>query len=349
MTRKESKGFVELEWICPNCGGRNKGSQKTCENCGAPQPENVKFQRAAQEKIVTDENLVKAAKAGADIHCGFCGARNPANAKTCSQCGGDLAEGRARLAGQILEAAPVMPKTVICKNCGTENPASERTCSKCGSPLPRVDIPSPASLQAAASASAQKKKTKWLLFGGIGAFLLLCFAAVLFLFVFPAKSVQATVTEVHWQTSVPVQEVRAVDHNNEQGRAPSDAYNVSCRTESHEVCEDKTVDQGNGFGEVVRECHDESQDYCSYTVDEWTTVQTYDLSGSDLNPVYESPGISNAQRLGSNSEQLTVHFNTPGGQVTYSPGSVGEFQQFQIGSTWTLKLNAVGTVISVGQ
>ena len=118
MNRRESKGFVELEWVCPNCDGRNKGSKKTCENCGAPQPDNVKFQRAADEKIIADEKAVNAAKAGADIHCGFCGTRNPANATTCSQCGADLKEGKAREAGQLLQAAPSAPKVVKCTNCG---------------------------------------------------------------------------------------------------------------------------------------------------------------------------------------------------------------------------------------
>ena len=55
MARKESKGFVQLEWVCPNCDGRNPGPLKTCQNCGAPQPDNVQFHRAADEKIVTDE------------------------------------------------------------------------------------------------------------------------------------------------------------------------------------------------------------------------------------------------------------------------------------------------------
>jgi hypothetical protein len=44
---------------------------------------------------------------------------------------------------------------------------------------------------------------------------------------------------------------------------------------------------------------------------------------------------------------LTVYFSTADGQLTYSPGSVSEYQQFQIGTTWTLKLNAVGRVLSV--
>lgn len=351
MARRESKGFVELEWVCPNCDSRNRGSKKTCENCGAPQPENVKFQRAAEEKIVTDEKAVQAAKAGADIHCGFCGTRNPATATVCSQCGGDLKEGKARQAGGVMQAAPAQPKVVICKNCGTENPGGGRTCSKCGSPLPRPDAPLPEQVKVPAPAAvpAQKKKPNWLLIGGLGAALMLCCAAILFLFVFPSRSVQGTVTDVQWQTSVPVQEVQAVSYSNESGSPPSDAYNVSCRTESREVCEEKTIDKGNGYAEVVQECHDETEQYCDYTVDEWRTIQTYDLSGNDLYPVYENPSIAGDQRLGNASEDFTVYFSTPDGQETYSPDSTGEFQQFQVGSTWTIKLNAVGSVVSVGQ
>lgn len=351
MTRKVSKGIVELEWVCPNCDSRNRGSKKTCENCGAPQPENVRFQRASEEKIVTDEKVVKAAKAGADIHCGFCGTRNPATATVCSQCGGDLKEGRARQAGGVMQAAPAAPKVVTCKNCGTENPGSERTCSKCGSPLPRAEAPRPAPVQAAASAAAipaQKKKPNWLLFGGIGAALILCCAAFVFLFAIPSRSVQGTVTDVQWRTSVPVQEVQAVSYSNESGSPPSDAYNVSCHTESREVCEEKTIDQGNGYAEIVQECHDETEEYCDYTVDEWKTIQTYDLSGNDLLPVYADPEVfGSSQRVGNATDDFTVNFSTPDGPETYSPDSISEFQQFQIGSTWTLKLNALGGVLAV--
>lgn len=154
--------------------------------------------------------------------------------------------------------------------------------------------------------------------------------------------------DVHWQTSVPVQEIRGVDHNNERGGPPSDAYNVSCRDESHDVCEQRTIDRGNGYSEVVEECHTETEQYCSYTVDEWTTIQTYTLDGNNLQPVYESPNVSNGQRLGDESEKLNVTFATADGEEkTYSPDAVSEFQQFSIGSTWTLKMNALGSIMSV--
>ena len=93
-----------------------------------------------------------------------------------------------------------------------------------------------------------------------------------------------------------------MNYSNERGSAPSDAYNVSCHTEDQEVCEEKTVDQGNGYAEVVKECHTESEEYCSYTKDEWTTIQTYTLDGNDNFPVYENPSLASDQRLGTATE-----------------------------------------------
>lgn len=348
--QRRTKGVVQLEWVCPNCQGRNPGPVKTCESCGAAQPENVQFQRASDEKLITDEKVVQTAKAGADIHCGFCGTRNPATAAHCSQCGADLKEGKARQAGQVMQAAPPTPKVITCANCGTENPGSAKTCVTCGAPIkaPEPQAPKPAQAQAVAAPSAQPKPRKfnWLIAGGIGAFLLVCCAAILFTFVLPSRSVEGTVASVYWKTSVPVQEVRAVQHSDERGSPPSDAYDVSCHTESQEICEDKTIDKGNGYAEVVTECRTETEQYCSYTVDEWETIQTYDLEGYDLNPQYADPFISSGQREGSSSSELRVYFNSSDGELAYSPGSVSEFQQFQTGSTWTLKLNAVGNVLS---
>jgi hypothetical protein len=91
------------------------------------------------------------------------------------------------------------------------------------------------------------------------------------------SSVQGTVTDVHWETNVPVEEVVAVRHNDEQGSPPSGAEDVSCHTE--ESCTQKTVDKGNGYSEVVEECDDVQ--YCSYTLDEWKTVKNYPLEGNE--------------------------------------------------------------------
>jgi len=351
MARRRTVGYIQNEWTCPNCGTRNKGGIKACENCGAPQPENVQFELPSEQKLVTDQEQIKAAASGADIHCGFCGTRNSATAETCSQCGADLKEGKAREAGRIMQTPPPQPKVVKCDNCGVENPGSNAVCSNCGSPLPK-----PATVQAAAvkaqpiasTTAAKPKKTNWLLIGGILGFLAICCVVIGALFLLPTKSIDATVSDVHWETSVPLQEIRPVDYNNQRGSPPSDAYNVSCRDESREVCEQKTIDKGNGYSEVVEECHTETDKYCSYTVDEWTTIQTYTLSGNDLQPIYESPTVSSDQRIGDESEVLTVIFITSDGeQKTYKPGSISEFQQYEVGSTWQLKMNALGRITSV--
>jgi len=353
MARRRTVGYIENEWTCPNCNTRNKGSSKTCENCGAPQPENVQFDLGANQKLVTDSEKIKSAQAGADIHCAYCGTRNSATAETCIQCGADLKEGKAREAGRIMQAPPAQPKTIKCDNCGTDNPSNNAVCANCGSPLPRV---APAQVAAVpplakggltpAAPLAGKKtnnKRNLLMVGGILACLAVVCVAVIGLFFVPTSSVQGTVADVHWQTNVPVQEIQAVRYSDEQGSPPSSAYDVSCHTE--ESCTQRTVDKGNGYSEVVEECNDVQ--YCSYTLDEWKTIQTYSLEGNNLRPVYDSPSITSDQRVGDESEELTVTFSTDDGTKTYSPNSVTEFQQFDIGSSWTLKLNAVGNVLSV--
>jgi hypothetical protein len=262
-----------------------------------------------------------------------------------------LKEGQARQAGRELDLSAGKLEDVTCTNCGTVNPGANLNCLKCGAPLLRPATPAPAIPSSTAvtdsAATTAKKKPNWLLLGGIGAALTICCIAILVLFVFPSQSVQATVADVYWQTSVPVQEIRAVNYNDERGNPPSGAYNLSCHTESQEFCEEKAIDRGDGSAEIVEECHTETEKYCDYTMDEWTTIQTYTLDGNDLNPFYEQPNLSSDQRLGNESADYTVSFETEKGEITYNPADLSEFQQFQPGSTWTLKLNAVGGVLSV--
>lgn len=355
MVRRR-KGFIELEWTCPNCETRNRGSEKTCANCGAPQPEDVQFEAPSEKKFVEEEKAETLRKRGADVHCAFCGTRNPSDAETCSQCGADLSEGVARESGREIDMSARPPEALTCSNCGAENPGSNASCQECGVPLPRPETPAPTPTPASfgipaaaptASAREARKKPNWLLIGGIFAGLALCCLAVAFLLFAPSSSVQATVSDVYWQTSVPVQEVQARNYSNERGNPPSDAYNVSCRDESREVCEERTIDRGDGYAEVVEDCRTERSQYCDYTVDEWTTIQTYTLDGHDNFPVYEQPDLAFDQRLGNEKTEYTVTFDTEDGPKRYTPDNVTEFQQFRPGSSWSLRLNALGGVVGV--
>ena len=352
MARRRSIGFIQLEWTCPNCSTRNPGGKKTCTNCGAPQPENVQFERPAEEKVVTDEKGLQSARAGPDVHCGFCGTRNPATAKVCSQCGGDLKEGQARQADRLMDAAAPAPQSVKCTNCGTANPPANTICSNCGAPLSRPAGPAgiaPASVAPGSVRPAAAKKPNLMLIGGIAAGVLVCCIGIALILLLPTTSVEATVSDVYWQTSVPVEEVRAVTYDNERGSPPSDAYNVSCDTRSEEVCEQKTIDRGNGYAEVVEDCHTETDQYCDYTRDEWTTVQTYTIDGHNDSPIYDQPNLSTGQRLGNETVTFSVTFEVDNGLKNYKPDDLDEYQQFRPGDTWTLKMNALGGVVSVEQ
>jgi hypothetical protein len=100
--------------------------------------------------------------------------------------------------------------------------------------------------------------------------------------------VEGTVANVHWQTSVPVQEfARWIIPTSAES-----AFGCIQRLMPHgkqEVCTERVEDTGTGFGEVVEECRTETEQYCSYTRDEWTTIQTYRPEGNDLFPAVFKP------------------------------------------------------------
>ena len=133
---KKSIGYVHLEWTCQYCETRNPGTAKFCMACGKEQTEDVEFHQAADEKLITDAEEIARAKAGPDIHCPYCEARNPATAKFCGACGGDIAEGTRRKKGRVVGAhRKEAAAPVTCPACGTANPASARKCLSCGANL----------------------------------------------------------------------------------------------------------------------------------------------------------------------------------------------------------------------
>jgi hypothetical protein len=346
---KRSSGFIQLEWECPQCESRNPGPEGSCQSCGAPQPDNVEFVAPAERKFIKDEKALKDAKAGSDIYCAFCDTRNPATAETCSQCGANLAEGERRKAGGEVRQRSAT-KIVNCPNCEAENISSNNSCQECGAPLERAKITS-AQFAPKGKGTVQPTKTDatkkrpWII--GAILFLIICCVGGLLFFLSPSEEVRGTVNNVRWETSIPVQEEQEVRHNDERGRPPSDAYDISCHTESEEVCTERTVDQGNGYAEVVQDCHTESEEYCSYTILEWQTIETLTLSGNDYDPRYAQPSLTTGQRLGNESVDYSVHFSTEKGLLEYSPGDLTEYRQFQLGSDWALSLNRLGSIVSI--
>ena len=357
---KKTLGYEELQWTCPNCGGNNPGPQKTCGQCGAPQPDDVEFKQVKGAALTQDEAVASRVKAGPDIHCPYCHARNRGDAQVCTQCGGDLVTGERRQAGKVLGAYQDRPVgKVACPNCGAENLETAATCVQCGASLQPIEAqPShPATPARPASTSASRK----IPVGLIIALVAICvLAAAAIFFLTRTEAVVGRVEQVGWERSIAIEGLVPVEHQDWQDRIPAEAEIRGCQQEvrsvvsepqpnAQEVCGTPySVDTGSGYAEVVQDCeYHVYDDYCTYSVLEWAVVDTVTLSGEGFSAQWPDPVLSTEQRLGQESETYSVTFDTDQGNLDYSLSDYTVFQQFQIGTRWNLEVNSFGGVVSV--
>jgi DNA-directed RNA polymerase subunit RPC12/RpoP len=353
---KQSLGYVELEWTCPFFNTRNPGRVKVCGNCGAPQPKDVQFEQAAEDKIVTDKEGLELAKGGPDVHCPFCGTRNPAGAVKCSRCGGDLTGAEKRESGQVLGAQQTKrAPDITCAYCGTKNPATNTKCVNCGAALGKEPRPQPV-----AAAASAKMNPAFLIIGAIVA-LLVCGAIAFFIMRGTrTESNLARVSNVNWKRSVVVlgyapmlrsawadqipqgAEVNSCDER-ERGRSSFPTGN------SQEVCGTPYVeDEGTGFGELVQDCeYIVFDDYCEYSVIELQPIGVVDETGSDLNPFWPETRLEADQQLGDRDEIYEITFDVGGESFVYETTNVDEFLRFQPGSDWELEINGFGNIVGI--
>jgi ribosomal protein L40E len=350
---KEELGYVELEWTCKNCGTRNPGTLKNCRACGAPMGSEGKFELPAQQALITDAEKLKAAGAGPDVECPFCGTRNSASAKSCKQCGGDLTGGKARFKGGVLGAFDDSPQPEVkCQNCGSLNPASAVKCSNCGASLKRPELqpaPAPQSLARPAGISP-------LMIAGVVGLLILCAAGAYFLFARTSELV-GTVAGVTWQRSIAIMAQVPVRDAEWREQLPADANIVSCELKprrfsdvqepnSVQVCGTPyVVDQGDGTGKVVRDCqYQVSEQYCSYTRLQWSVINTVSSRGTDLQPNWPLFSLATGEREGNRAEEYRVLFDAGGKQYSYTPSNASDFARFPRGSRWNLTVNGIGAI-----
>ncbi len=355
MTKK-SLGYVELEWKCPNCGGRNAGREKICAQCGAPQPEDIEFEQAAEEKIIEDATVIERAKIGPDIHCAYCGTRNPGDAQTCSQCGADLAEGSARDTGDVVGAHKDEPAAdIACKFCGSMNPAVAHNCANCGANLD-LDEPSPAPT---AQPTSRRSGISPLILVVIGVVLV---AACIGIFVFlnQTDDVQGQVRDLSWERSIVIMGLVPVSREGWWDEIPQDADVGQCRQEhrytsdvpepnSREVCGTPyTVDTGSGLGEVVQDCqYQVYDDRCQYQILQMAPVNTLVLEGSDRNPQWPTAQLNTEQEEGQREESYRIVFGADGEEFVYRTSNADEYLSFTPGSSWILKVNQLGGITDV--
>ena len=357
---KKKLGYVELFWTCPNCGTINPGEEKVCQNCGAPQPEDVQFEQKSGQELIKDEKIAKKVKAGADIHCPYCGARNPADAKTCAQCGGDLTSGTKRTSGRIVGAFKSdQASTIICPNCGAENPGTADVCQQCGATLQMEHTAeSPSDETLPQEKPIKKKGIPLALIIGV---VLICITAGVLIFLSnKTTALTGEVSGVRWERSVAIEALAPVEHQDWLDQIPESASIGECTEEeryisteptinSTEVCGTPyTVDTGTGLGEVVQDCeYHVFDDYCTYTIQEWQSVDTVSVSGEDFNAYWPETTLTENQRLGEREESYSIFFKTPKDNYTYMTHDFDLFKECKIGSKWNLNINTFGSLVSI--
>ena len=354
---QESLGHVKLEWVCPKCRSRNPGPERTCLSCGAPQPDNVQFEQAEHQEFITDQEELAIAKTGPDVHCPFCGTRNPAGTKVCSQCGGDLSQGSQREVGRVVGAYSTGPvKQVACPRCGAMNPETALKCAQCGAPMERAPLAQPV------PQPINPPKARPIVIVIAALVGVLCLVVLVSMIVFSTRTEgqNGVVQNVYWITSVAIEALQPVQYQDWREEIPAEAQIGDCTQKVHHVQDDPApnankvcgtpyvVDRGSGVGEVVQDCQYEVlMDYCGYTVLEWRQANILTQEGSDYSPNWAEPQFSDNQRVGEKSQVYTIVFETAKGQYEYTTGDLNFFQEFQIGSEWVLNVNAFGQVVSV--
>jgi ribosomal protein L40E len=357
MTQKPL-GYVELEWICPNCQRRNPGPRPKCESCGAAQPADVAFVQPLREKIIEDEQKIAAAAAGPDIHCGYCGARNQATATNCHQCGGDIKEGQARAAGQTLGAHRDQPvPNIKCPACGAESPGEARRCQRCGAGLvagPELEGRTQQNKATAGNGKGGSRVALW--FAAAALALIVLFLALLL----RTEETIGVVNEVNWQTRIEIEALAPVTKSDWLERIPVGAEVGRCQQrvartqdepapDAREVCGTPyTVDQGSGFGQVVQDCRYEIlEEWCEYKVQEWRSIDSVTANGSGINATWPELRLSGDQRAGRRREEYIVRFTADGGDYLYTLSSAQQAARFEEGSRWILSVNTFDAVMGV--
>lgn len=327
-----------------------------------PQPDNVEFEQPAQEKIITDAAKIEQAQAGPDIHCYYCGSRNPATATTCSQCGADLSEGARRKSGQVLGThRDKAAEPVACPACGAPNNPTAPKCARCGASLvaPQATpvAPPPVPKQTVGRQRAG-------LFGKIGLVvvgLLLCAALVTCVVLFTrTESLTGTVSGVSWQRTITIEELVPETKEAWHDQVPANTVLGSCTAKlrrvqdqpapnAREVCGTPyTVDTGTGFGEVTQDCkYEVYEDYCQYQTEVWKEVDEAERSGDNLSPQWPDLALTGKQRQGERKETYTCHFQTKDGPYAYSSSNPELLSQCTPGSTWALSVNTFNMVTEI--
>lgn len=358
---------VELLWRCSFCSAENKGRDKLCKNCQGPRkatdldyyPERVDF-----DARVTDERLIRHAKAGPDWSCRYCNSSQRRSDGECARCGVGQTVGE-NPPERIRSVAPTAQS--VKTNVITNPPKGSRT-----------------------------EHVRFLPFivGGVALLLILTVGYLMF----RTKDVTATVQDVKWEHTSRIERFTVI---REEGFEPSgDSFDLTkLGTRYHhtekvkigqhqetyldekdtyqcgkmpQVCAPKPIctKNNNGFATCKDDCTGGGPKFCprkkqrsvddyrdepryfpyfAWSVWRWTFNRELHERGATTktrwpNTTPPQPLARGEEEREHRSASYTVLFGRDSTTWNYHPSSVEEFGEYESGKRFHLKVNGVGGV-----
>lgn len=192
--------IIEMTWRCTSCEHRNLGRYKVCQNCRNPKDGSEPYEMPADTSkavTVTEESLLRMAKAGPDWRCAYCGSDQRRSDMGCANCGASAVEG-----AEATDGPPPPPPR----------------------PAPR---PPPA-------AAASFGSTWKLVLGGLGFLVALCgFGAGLNWLKNRPRDFEGRVTSVKWERTISVERWQISSKEGFKENLPKDAFEVTSLGQRH--------------------------------------------------------------------------------------------------------------------
>ena len=369
--------IVENSWTCKSCKSSvQKGRHTTCQECGAPKGSDVvdRIPNPSSAPRVTDENMLRDAKAGANWVCEYCGKQERNNRGDCTYCAAD--RGGVKAVSRSLKGtwkSESVKDLRVFHGMDAEEELVDVLSREIALEIDREILSFPWHRR-------HRRKIKF----GLAA-LVVGLLVWLGLWLFLPHEVDTTVTSTTWEYTMELQQRETRSGEGWDGDRPDSHFNDSCRTkqrgtedcnphdcnahsESYDCnphdcsCHDVCSDNGNGYSSchqscstcydscsrtVYDTCYDQCAVYdqwCEYDYYAWPTILNQRTSGDDHEvhwPVMPEPKA--LQRIQSDAK---YHVIFTGKEDTWdiAPKSLNEFTQYTRGTMWKIKVNRAGKV-----
>lgn len=339
----------EGRWDCPTCGTAGLlGRQVNCTQCGTPRPEGIRFYLPDDAVEVTDANLLRQARAGADWICEHCSASARAGDEHCPGCGAERG-----------------------------GSGAQATHDYAMGEVPR-DGRKPERRALAAPPATRRKRAAWPV-------LFLAFIALVAWWNSP-RQVAATVSSGAWERAIEVQSYRTVreegwdvpsggrtlrsfravrdyrqvlDHYETRTRQVSERVQVGTRTYT---CGSRDLGNGHFEDKTCREpeyetrYHDETyrepiyrrepvyDTRFAYEIERWLPQDTAWARGDAAGaPAWPAVRIGERQREGARLETYRLRFKDGKGKSYEREVPLAQFTRYRPGQSVKLKMKRGGT------